>query len=199
MKMSLLRPGKNKYQLGALLLFLGSIAKNGIELRQMALPYMQELAAATGEAVNLNVVENRQRICVERVLGTHECQQFVTIGKPLPLHKGASGKLLLAHLPKTEQEAIYHEYVAGTNITREEYDAELDEISAKGYSSSSGDRVLGAAAVSVPLFDASSKVIGGLTISSVSVRFTSKNSLRWRITLQKTAKQISKNLGYRGE
>jgi len=96
------------YKLGIILLNLGNIVSSGLEIRKIALPVMREIAEKTGETVDLNIIQEGKRICIEKVDGKFSLRQFVEIGRRLPLYKGASGKLLLAYLPKEEQKEILY-------------------------------------------------------------------------------------------
>lgn len=186
------------YKLGALLFRLGSIVSSDLEVKKVSLPIMEELAVKTKETLNINIVQNDERVCVVKVEGSHDLRQFIEIGKGLPLYKGASGKVLLAYMTRNRQEQILVAAKADLRKSKEQIIAELDEIKKNGYAASQDERVLGAAAVSTPIFDCMGNLAGGLTISGATIRFTEER-VKELVTLgMEASKRISAALGYKG-
>lgn len=186
------------YKLGALLFRLGSIVSSDLEIKKISLPILEELAEKTKETLNINVVQNDVRVCVVKVEGSHDLRQFIEIGRDLPLHKGASGKVLLAYLPKEKQEQIVESLKDDLGKSKKDFIAELDKIRKAGFAASIDERVLGAAAVSAPIFDCMGNLVGGLTISGASVRFTEKRVKELIELAVEASGRISKALGYEG-
>jgi len=183
------------YKLGIILLNLGNIVSSGLEIRKIALPVMKEIAEKTGETVDLNIIQEGKRICIEKVDGKFSLRQFVEIGRRLPLYKGAFGKLLLAYLPKEEQKEILYKVKYDLKKSIKEALAELDDINEKGFAVSQNERVMGAAAVSAPILN-KGNIIAGLTISGASIRFTEDKVKYHEKLIVKGAQEISKRVGY---
>lgn len=186
------------YKLGALLFRLGSIVSSDLEVKKVSLPILEELAEKTKETLNINIVQNDVRVCVVKVEGSHDLRQFIEIGKGLPLHKGASGKVLLAYLPRDRQEQIIESINDDLGKSKKEFMAELDEIRKNGFAASQDERVLGAAAVSAPIFDCMGNLAGGLTISGASIRFTEERVKELVALGMEASCRISAALGYKG-
>ena len=84
------------YRLGIRLLELGNLAKTRIDLRQEALPYMQELHKSLQETVNLSVRQDDEMVYVERLTSDRSAMRVAhLIGARAPLHVTAVGKLFL--------------------------------------------------------------------------------------------------------
>ena len=64
---------------------------------------MEQLRDACGEEVSLYVLSEGNRICLEAVKSRHSLARVTAVGKILPLHCGAAGKVLLAYLPAKER------------------------------------------------------------------------------------------------
>jgi len=156
---------------------------------------MKEIAEKTGETVDLNIIQEGKRICIEKVDGKFSLRQFVEIGRRLPLYKGAFGKLLLAYLPKEEQKEILYKVKYDLKKSIKEALAELDDINEKGFAVSQNERVMGAAAVSAPILN-KGNIIAGLTISGASIRFTEDKVKYHEKLIVKGAQEISKRVGY---
>src|SRR5262245_56657406 len=89
-----------RYILGPELVALGSSALRQINLRQVALPVLQELARRSGETVDLEILHGQPVMVLEEIIGDHLLNTSSNIGTLYPAHCTATGKLLLAYLPE---------------------------------------------------------------------------------------------------
>ena len=90
------RDAGGKYQLGRKLLRLGSRVHATSDLRQLALPVMQQLRDALGETINLTLREGDEVVYVEKATPNRMMHVQQLIGSRAPLHVTAVGKLMLA-------------------------------------------------------------------------------------------------------
>lgn len=165
------------YRLGFRLFTLGAIVGNQMDLRRSALPIMQRLAEETQETVNLNLVDDGQRICIELVEGSHAIRNFVKIGTRHSLLAGASGKVLLAHVPESVAVAIMKAgFPIGVTSERWALEAELEVIRRQGYAVTYSDRVQGACGISAPVRGKSGSLLAGLTVSGPEDRIRDAQS-----------------------
>jgi IclR family acetate operon transcriptional repressor len=193
-------PVSAHYRLGLNAFRLGAGFLSQTHVREAALPVIHALARETGETVNLNIVIDRQRVCIEKVESTHDIRHAVELGRPMPLYAGASGKVLLAHLPEPEIEAV----LAGglsrltdrTVVEPARLRRALAEIRRRGVAVTRDERVEGASAVSAPVRDVSGRVVAGLTISGPTYRFTPERVRRFTRLVIEGARAISAALGY---
>ncbi|MDR7521935.1 MAG: IclR family transcriptional regulator [Armatimonadota bacterium] len=192
-------PATGAYTPGLQLFRLGRVVQNGMELRAQALPVMRRLQAQSGETVNLNIVVGRHRVCIEKVESRHDVRHFVEIGKPLPLHLGASGKVLLAHLPPQEVAAAIREARRWPGTPRAILAAlprQLAEIRRRGYAWGISERVPGAFSVSAPIRNDTGEVVAGLTISGPVLRLAKGDIPRFARMVVRAAAEISASLGF---
>ncbi len=97
------RTESGSYRLGMRLLELGNLVKSRISVREIALPLMRELHAATGETVNLSVRQDDEIVYVERSSSGRTAMRIVhSIGARAPLHITAAGKLFLLEEDATQ-------------------------------------------------------------------------------------------------
>ncbi len=80
------------------------------------------------------------------------------MGDYLPLHAGASGKVLLAYLPEEKREQIIagiplKRYTSLTITNRKDLEESLEEIRKKGFGISRGEREPDAYSVVAPILD----------------------------------------------
>ena len=93
----------HSYRLGASIFRLGFQALEGIELRTIARPYMEELNRATGETIHLGTLEDDDVVYVEKVEATHRVRMQTRIGAISPLHCTGVAKAIIAFLPSAER------------------------------------------------------------------------------------------------
>ncbi len=104
---------KRKYHLGLDVTKLGMAAMSGTSLREHTRAYLEELNRRTGFTVVVGVQDGPDVLLVDRVRGSRRGQQQIDLGQApgvkLPVHCTAIGKLLLAHLPRREQQRVISE------------------------------------------------------------------------------------------
>ena len=177
-----------KYYLGSEIARLGSLCYHTLDVRRIALPYMNLLRDLYNESVSLYVVEGNERVCVERVESTHTLRRVINVGDHRPLTRGSSGKTLLAYLPEEE---IKHIVAASTDsgITMEQ----LMKIREKGYTINRG--TAGTTSMAAPIFDARKRVVAVLSTSGPSERFPQEDLEERAGTLVSFTQKISQELG----
>jgi len=90
-----LRPGLQLVELG-----LGAL--RDLDFRRAAFPYMQQLVERFQETCDLGIFDRGRVLYVEVVHSEHSLTIAARIGRHLPVHCTASGKVFLAFLPAQE-------------------------------------------------------------------------------------------------
>jgi len=91
------RDNSSGYRLGPLLYELGLAALPESNLKEIAQPYLEELAEQTGDMVFLVVRSGFESVCINRIAGHHPIQTMTrTEGDRHPLGMGAGGLSILA-------------------------------------------------------------------------------------------------------
>ncbi|MGH3200936.1 MAG: IclR family transcriptional regulator [Streptosporangiaceae bacterium] len=98
------RDQEGRYCVGLRLLEVASLAPRGHGLRQVAMPFMSDLAEVTRQHVQLAVREGAEATLVERLSAHRAAPVQYRIGGRLPLHSTAVGLVLLAFAPSGLQE-----------------------------------------------------------------------------------------------
>ncbi|MEA3356291.1 MAG: IclR family transcriptional regulator [Candidatus Bipolaricaulota bacterium] len=197
----LLEQDKNMgtYRLGTKILELASgVAKSG--LRDIALPFMEQLSRKTGETVILSGLSGHNGICLEKVEGHHALRVSWERGAIFPLHAGASGKALMAHLSEAEQDEIIEQVdltkFSETTITdRARLKRELRKIKAQGYGESDGEVIPGTYGIGAPILSLTGRIIAVLSVSAPTQRQENEEYQRMIQLVIKTAGEISKSCG----
>lgn len=140
-------------------------------LLEPALPLMQELAREHGETVLLTAPVGTSSIGLASVESPQPIRLTYARWRLAPLARGASGKVLLAHLDDERVEGVLA--AAGPEIDVGALRAELATIRVQGYAVSNGELDPGASGVAAPVLDASGRLIAGLTLAGPSERVRS--------------------------
>ena len=166
----------NAYGLGVKLFELGNLFAYRLDLRQMGLPYLVELAKLTQDTAHLCVLDDDTALCLATVEGKHAVQVFALItGGRLPLHTGAAPTVLLAGMHESEIKRIvktkgFHRYTPNTIQTMEKLMAKVESIRSEGYSLSWEDITPNVGAVGAPVFDHSGRVVAAMSVASIVPR-----------------------------
>jgi IclR family pca regulon transcriptional regulator len=95
-----------KYRLGSRVLDLGFSLLGSMDLREIAAPHLRRLTDATGYTSNLAIRDDTDVILIDRVRGRpgryHQLEFSLHVGSRLPAYCSATGKALLAFLPRTD-------------------------------------------------------------------------------------------------
>jgi DNA-binding IclR family transcriptional regulator len=100
------RAGDGRYRVGLRLWEVASTATRAVDLRQAALPFLQELYAKTRENVQLAVLDGNQAVYIERISGPESVHIVSRVGGRLPVHATGVGLVLLAHSPAELQDEV---------------------------------------------------------------------------------------------
>jgi DNA-binding IclR family transcriptional regulator len=166
------------YCLGTKILELAhNVPKKSVQ--ETSLPIMAQLSGKTGETVTLTGLREHDGICLEKVDGHHAFRVSFERGTTFPLHAGASGKVLLAHLDPQKQGQIIKELkydkFSETTITEpKQLKAEIATISKQGFALSNGEMIHGTYGIAAPIFSLSRNVIAALSISAPNHRLEEK-------------------------
>ncbi|MGI5158307.1 IclR family transcriptional regulator [Microbispora sp. CA-102843] len=100
------RADDGRFSIGLRLWEVASLAPRGQGLRQVAMPYMGDLAEVTRQHVLLAVREGDEAVLVERLSAHQAMPVLYRVGGRLPLHSTGVGLVLLAFAEPGFQEEI---------------------------------------------------------------------------------------------
>ncbi|MFZ4535115.1 IclR family transcriptional regulator [Propionivibrio sp.] len=193
------RHDSSTYALGIRLLELGNIVKARINIREVALPIMQNLHETIGEAVNLGIRDGDEIIYVERTSGGRSLVRVVyLVGGRAALHLTSLGKLFLA----AESVAEVRAYAKRTglpgktphSLTKlDTLEKELDKIRRHDLAYDNEEAEIGLRCVASPIRNDEGSIVAGLSISAP----TDRHNPVWAAQIKGAAEEISRALGYR--
>ncbi|NEK56735.1 IclR family transcriptional regulator [Geodermatophilus sabuli] len=100
------RDEQGRFTVGLRLLGVASLAPRGQGLREIALPFMGDLAEAVHQHVLLVVRDGEHGVLVDRISSHRALTPLYHTGDRLPLHSTGGGLVLLAYAPWEVQEAL---------------------------------------------------------------------------------------------
>jgi len=172
--------GTARYALGSNALRLGLIAQQQFNIASIARPFMRELSKITKETVLLTAVNGTKGIVLERVESEEPIRySMFQPGATIPLHAGASSKILMAYLPEDEWDRIIKKeglkrYTSATISNRNQLKDHLREIRSKGYAFSDQEVDRDVRAIAAPIFNLAGEIIGGLSVAGPAYRINKK-------------------------
>lgn len=99
-----------KYRLGPRVLDLGFSMLGSLELREVASPHLRRLTDSTGHTSNLAIRDDTDVILIDRVRGRpgryHHLEFSLHVGSRIPSYCSATGKVLLAFLPRPDLDRV---------------------------------------------------------------------------------------------
>jgi DNA-binding IclR family transcriptional regulator len=193
----------SRYRLGLKLLELGQLVSDKLEVRKIALPYMQQLGNEINEVIHLVVINQGEATYIEKVDSTRPLRLYTRVGKSAPLYAGSGPKLLLAYLSEEKQEEILQQaesatYPNGKPIQTARLKEDLQKIKKEGFAWSSGEQDEDTTGISYPIFDFRNEVVAALAVSGLSSHFTGEHLELIKKKTDQTAEEISGKLGFKG-
>jgi DNA-binding IclR family transcriptional regulator len=186
------------YRLGIRLLELGTLVKARLNVRQEALPFMQELHERLRETVNLSVRRGDEVVYVERTSSGNAMMRVVQIiGARAPLHITAVGKVFLV----ADGADAVREYAQRTGLPRFTDNTladpaalahALEEVARNGYAFDNEEAEKGVCCVGAGIRSDEGVLMAGLSVSAPTERFDRK----WATLVRDTAERISRAMGH---
>jgi IclR family acetate operon transcriptional repressor len=162
---------------------------------------MTRLRDETNETVGLHVVDGRFfRVVIDQVESRHSIRRtYTNLGESIPIHQGAPGKAILAHLPTdVQQQILSGPLEAATDNTIVDPDLlkrELESVLDKGFAISLAERVPGVFTIAVPVFDYRESVVASLSVTGPSSRVSKEHLLEFAPHALKAGKDLSLMMG----
>ena len=199
----LARDEAKRFRLGPAAMELGERAQEAIDLRTISLPILRRLADESGETAILTVLNDTRdsSVCLERVESSQQLRLSVEPGRVLPLHAGASQKILLAYMPDAEVEQLLAtplERVWRATITRPDtLRADLALTRRRGWAQSFEETSGGTWGLAVPILDQHDEIVAGVSLAGPSARLTKESTADHLQRLDTAAEELARMIGLR--
>jgi DNA-binding IclR family transcriptional regulator len=185
------------YRLGPRLLRLAARSfgeSRGYDLAAIAAPFLKSLSSETGEGSKISIVDDEGLLVVAAASGGREYALTVVPGQRLPLHAGAAGKVLLAHLPKDKIErrlaGELPRYTSRTIADPRRLRSELARIRRQGWAQDRGEYSPSIHAFAAPILDRDAAIVAALSVPFIAGA-AADHMERLRVAVIATAKAFS--------
>ncbi|TFD54453.1 IclR family transcriptional regulator [Cryobacterium frigoriphilum] len=190
------RADNGDVRLGRRLWELASRGSHTADLREVALPFLEDLQAVVQQHTTLGVLDGGDVLYIERLTARGSAVNITRIAGRLPIYACSSGLVMLAHSPaELQEEMLARTHVRFTEQTvteTTELRRLLAEIRQLGYASVPGIIVAEATGIAVPVFESGNRVIAALNV----IVPRGEEDLRATVPALKTAARgISRALG----
>lgn len=186
-----------RYVVGVRLWEVASLSPRGHGVRQIALPYLEDLFAVTRHHVLLAVRDKNEAVIIERLSSKQATEVAYRVGGRAPLRSTAVGLVLLAGADAGFQEAVIRQppdMESGVDAMPEgQLRRTLSDVRRTGVAMIRRSAPSRTVSVASPIFDAQGAVVAALSIV-VPDGATPPNVLAPAV--QATARAVSRNLGY---
>jgi IclR family transcriptional regulator, acetate operon repressor len=170
-------------------------AQPDADLATVAAPYLESLAAATGETINLGVERAGQVEQIAQVDSRHVLGLTNWLGKAEPLHATALGKALLAADAARLPAGRLKRLTPATITSRERLGRDLAAARRRGWAVADGELEAGLVAVASPVRRADGAAIAALSVSGPDSRLGAARVREVGAACAATAASLSAALG----
>jgi len=189
-----------QYRLGMPLFQLGAAFAGRLDLVREAQSVARDVAAECNEAVHVAVLEGADVIYLVKVDSTHPVRMVSAVGRRLPAHCTAVGKILLSVLDRASLDAILKGALPGMtpeSITDpERLRAQLERARAEGVATDVGESDIAMRCVAAAVRDHSGATIAAMSLSAPIIRWTSAAQVEWTELVREGAATLSARMGY---
>jgi DNA-binding IclR family transcriptional regulator len=192
-----------RYLLGYKVVEVASGLEQRLErLRVVSRPHLERIQRATGETVNLVVLDADRVVYVDQVEGSRNVRMFTTVGTSVPAHTTGSGKAIMAASPPDAVDALYggreplERLTDHTLVTLDALEQDFVRIRRRGYAIDNEEHEEGVACVATAVFDHSGRPVAALSVSGPTARILHAKAADLGALLVEHAAKVSAALGY---
>ncbi len=191
------RSASGRYRLGIKLFELGGLVQDRLRLREVALPYMEDLLATTREMVHLAKLDGGDVLYIERLVSHRSVRTPSRVAGRVPAACTGVGKAILAFSPA---EVVKSVIAAGLpamtpySITNPVMFLEtLERVRRTGVSFDREEAGMGLACVAAPIFSHSGSVVAAMSVSGPVGRISPEGLVP---AIRAATLAVSRHLGY---
>lgn len=190
-----------RFRLGLKAFHLGIAFSRDLELRNEALPVLNEVKTRTEHTTSLVVLEppTGEVVFIESVGGIHPLRMHTYVGMRFPVNCTAAGKAIMAHLPEAElNQLLGRELLSQTSssiVSADEIRTQLPAVRERGFATDNQENAEGVRCVAAPIFNHRGYPVAAISISGASVQIPLDDFPRLGLVVRRAADTVSRSLG----
>ncbi|MBL7257306.1 IclR family transcriptional regulator [Paractinoplanes lichenicola] len=190
-----------QYRLGMPLFQLGAAFAGRLDLVREAQIVTRDVAAACNEAVHVAVLDGADVIYLVKVDSTHPVRMVSAVGRRLPAHCTAVGKVLLSGLDRAALDAVLAKGVLPGMTPESVTDpdrlrAQLEGVRAEGVAVDVGESDTAMRCVAAGIRDHAGVLIAAMSVSAPIIRWTAQAHEEWTALVRDGAATLSARMGH---
>jgi DNA-binding IclR family transcriptional regulator len=188
-----------KYHLSLTAFEIGSVVYHEMELCQMAIPLLKKMLAAVQGAIQMVTYDKGGIVYLIKLPEDKDTKILNTMGKRVPAHCTASGKMMLAHQDEAEINRVLQSdlkaYTRKTITSPDKLKAELKKIKEAGYAVSHEEFAEGMSSVAIPVYDDMSRVLAAICVTKPTSHLSSAQIQHLLKEMKMYSRLITEQLG----
>jgi DNA-binding IclR family transcriptional regulator len=190
-----------RYRLGAKVAWLAAQFLVAVDVRQIARPFLEQLAQVSGETVHLAILDRHEIMYIDKIDSQRAIRMASFVGSRAPIHSTAVGKVLLAYQPEAHRKQ-YIENVGLTACTAHTitdptiFVDHLRQVREQGYAIDKLENEEGICCVAAPIYNHLGKVVAAISITGWNITMTDATIQSMIPLVQEKCHAVSKELGY---
>lgn len=196
------RESDGKHRLGSQLFVLGSAYALSLDLIREASTVAQQVMARCNETVQVAVLEGREVLYIAKADSPRPVRLVSEVGRRLPAHCTALGKVLLASMGDVERRKLLSGATLDVMTPKSVSDirqlsTELDAVAVRGYATEHGEANADGGCVAAAVHDATGACIAAMSIAVPLNRLDAQREHELVEIVLTGAEELSHRLGYR--
>ncbi|RKF17922.1 IclR family transcriptional regulator [Alginatibacterium sediminis] len=177
--------------LGTKMIQLGNKAQQNMPLKDIARPYLQQLAEETRDTVHLGIKDEDDVFYLDKIPGYRPIEFRSRVGDNLPLASTGIGKALMIDMPKTEWRRLIakQDHLDAPAIL-----ARMDVYSSKDYSFDLEDNEEQVRCVAVPIRNKYGNIIAAISVTSIHAFMSDERMVELIEVIRAYSQRISEQL-----
>jgi DNA-binding IclR family transcriptional regulator len=186
--------------LGRKLFELGMAYRGQVDLLRDGSQIVEELRDASGETVQLSVLENDMMLVLLKEEGSHSIRIISRVGSRVPVNWAAAGRLLVSDLDDPTLSALLKRSVRQSPTGRSITDVpklvqQIRKFRKQGYATELNETNEHAGCVAAPVIDGSGRCIAAISIVAPEHRLGKQNRDNLIKKVREAAAKLSSRLG----
>jgi len=191
---------RGRYRLGLGLVRLAGSVTSSLDVVSGSRDVTKALASQVGETVNIAVLDNKQVLYVDQVMGPSMVSMRSWLGQSVPTHCTASGKVLTAWLDKTSRVSSrpdsWKKLAPNTITSVDALEQELEQVRQNGFAVAYQEMETDFVAVAAPIRNEHDEVTAALVISGPASRLKPEDFDSLGQIVKLSAAKLSGNPNY---
>lgn len=196
------RKVEGRFELGPVLIHLGNASLAGTEIREAALPVLQQLTAATEETSHLAIPCDNRALIVAVQDSPHPLRAASRPGYLAELHCSSTGKIFLAFAQSGKLADILGKDIAArtplTLTALPDLKREIELTRKRGFSLDNEEYNPGVRCCAAPVRSSDGTVVAAIGITAATVRFPKERIPELSAKVMHAAAELGRSLGYNG-